>query len=204
MTFFVNKKPMSEAGQAKILDAAMEMFIRHGFKRTTMGDIAAGAEMSRPAVYLVYRNKEEIFRAVVTRYFEEAQQRAERRIAAKESLEEKLAAVLKTWVVEPYQLISRSPEAAELHEIAFSFAADLREQMTESFEGQLTAVMQDSPEVDEPRLRGMDLDVAVVARLMARSSPELKRSVKSLAELERLLATMLRVNLLVLTGAVGR
>lgn len=201
LTVYVKTNLMNEAGQGKVLDAAMELFIRHGFKRTTMGDIAAGAEMSRPAVYLVYRNKEQIFRGVVTKYAEEAELRAARRVAAKEGLAAQLAAVLKTWVVEPYQLISRSPEAEELHAIGFSFAADLREQMTETFERQLREVMEASPEVDGNWLRKQDLDVGLIARLIARSTPELKRTVKSLAELERLLATVLRINVLVLTGA---
>ena len=50
-----------------ILDAAKEVFLRYGFSRTTMDDIARGAEISRPALYLHFRNKGDIYRALAMR-----------------------------------------------------------------------------------------------------------------------------------------
>lgn len=47
-----------------LLAAAFESFARYGYERTTMGDIAAAARMSRPALYLRVRNKDELLRAV--------------------------------------------------------------------------------------------------------------------------------------------
>lgn len=47
-----------------LLAAAFESFARYGFARTTMNDIATAAGMSRPAVYLRVRNKDELLRAV--------------------------------------------------------------------------------------------------------------------------------------------
>jgi AcrR family transcriptional regulator len=49
----------------RILEAALEKFSAYGFSRTSMADIAAAAEMSRPALYLHFRNKEEILRATL-------------------------------------------------------------------------------------------------------------------------------------------
>lgn len=51
--------------QKAILDSAWQAFAAYGFRKTSMDDIARGARMSRPAVYLCYKNKEAIFRAVV-------------------------------------------------------------------------------------------------------------------------------------------
>jgi AcrR family transcriptional regulator len=51
--------------RSRILDAALEKFSANGFSRTSMADIAAAAEMSRPALYLHFSNKEEIFRATL-------------------------------------------------------------------------------------------------------------------------------------------
>lgn len=47
-----------------LLTAAFESFARYGYTRTTMGDVATAAGMSRPAVYLRVRNKDELLRAV--------------------------------------------------------------------------------------------------------------------------------------------
>lgn len=184
----------------KILDASLELFIRHGFRRTTMGDIAEKAEMSRPALYVVYRNKEDIFRAVVTRYGEELERQAGQRVAACKNLAEMLEAVFKTWVTEPYKLVSRSPEANELHEIGFSFGEDLRKQMSSRFEKQLLEILKNSPEVNADSLAVAGTDIKSIAALIACSTPQLKRTVGSCAELERHLATLLQITLVALTG----
>ena len=52
-----------------ILESAYSAFSTYGFRKTSMDDIAKGAQMSRPAVYLHYRNKEAIFRCLVELYY---------------------------------------------------------------------------------------------------------------------------------------
>jgi AcrR family transcriptional regulator len=52
-----------------ILRAAMQVFARYGLRRTTMADIADAAGLSRPALYLRFAGKDEIFRALVRRHF---------------------------------------------------------------------------------------------------------------------------------------
>ncbi|MEY4870945.1 MAG: hypothetical protein RLZZ563_275 [Pseudomonadota bacterium] len=63
--------PLSER-QDTILDAAFHAFATYGYRRTSMDDIAKGAGLSRSALYLTYRNKEDIFRSLAIRYFDEA------------------------------------------------------------------------------------------------------------------------------------
>ena len=58
--------------QDAILDAAFGAFATYGYRRTSMDDIARGAGLSRTALYLHYRNKEDIFRSLAARYFDEA------------------------------------------------------------------------------------------------------------------------------------
>ena len=199
MTYFVILNSLKDEKKAKVLDAGLEMFIRFGFRRTTMGDIAQAAEMSRPAVYLVYPNKEEIFRGVVIRSCEEFRALATKRVEAAGSLAEKLWAVMEPWVVEPYKVIARSPEAEELYELAYSFASDIKDQATALYEGQLAEVIGSSPEVDPDKLRERELSVELVARLLALSTLELKRPVESLVELKRLLKATVRIYVAVLS-----
>ena len=52
-----------------ILESAYAAFSTYGFRKTSMDDIAKGAQMSRPAVYLHYKNKEAIFRCLVELYY---------------------------------------------------------------------------------------------------------------------------------------
>ena len=60
--------------EAAILRAAFECFARYGLRRTSMGDIAKGAGMSRPALYRYYSGKEDIFNALVRTHFQRSEQ----------------------------------------------------------------------------------------------------------------------------------
>ncbi|MEO4002060.1 TetR/AcrR family transcriptional regulator [Mesorhizobium sp. CAU 1732] len=55
-------RPITEAEvkRARILESARTLFIRYGFKRTSIGDIAGGAGVSRPGVYTHFASKNEI------------------------------------------------------------------------------------------------------------------------------------------------
>lgn len=55
---------------AAILDSAWTAFTTYGFRKTSMDDVARGAGMSRPALYLRFKNKEDIFRSLVIHYYD--------------------------------------------------------------------------------------------------------------------------------------
>ncbi len=72
----------TEAGgqrRAAILEAAMRVFLRYGFKKTSMDDLARAAGLSRQGLYLHYRTKEELFKAAVVAQTEAL--RATRKVA---------------------------------------------------------------------------------------------------------------------------
>lgn len=49
----------------QIVDAARQLFAKEGFRNTTVGDIAATSKKGRRTVYSHFKNKEEIYDAVV-------------------------------------------------------------------------------------------------------------------------------------------
>lgn len=55
------------ARQVAIVDAATGIFLRYGFKKTTMEDIARTVGVSRQALYLYFPTKEAVFKAVISR-----------------------------------------------------------------------------------------------------------------------------------------
>ena len=57
--------------QDTILDAAFGVFAAYGYRRTTIEDIARAAGLSRTAIYLHFRSKEDILRNLTLRYFDE-------------------------------------------------------------------------------------------------------------------------------------
>lgn len=50
--------------EERILAAAKELFVKKGFEETSMGDIAAAAGITRPALHYYFRTKERLFQAV--------------------------------------------------------------------------------------------------------------------------------------------
>ncbi|WP_299460059.1 TetR/AcrR family transcriptional regulator [uncultured Microscilla sp.] len=52
-----------------ILDAAEKIFFRQGLSNTSMDSIAKEAEFSKGTLYLYFKNKEELYRAVLLRGF---------------------------------------------------------------------------------------------------------------------------------------
>ena len=57
--------------QDAILDAAFAAFSNYGYRRTAMEDIAQSVGISRSALYLHFRNKEDIFKSLAARHFDE-------------------------------------------------------------------------------------------------------------------------------------
>lgn len=54
----------AERTRANILDAAFDVFTNKGFVRTTLGDIAAAAGVTRGAIYWHFKDKFELFKAL--------------------------------------------------------------------------------------------------------------------------------------------
>ncbi len=59
------------ARRDKILDAAIQVFGRQGFRKTSVDELAAAAAISKPGLYLHFRSKEELINAAFERYFAE-------------------------------------------------------------------------------------------------------------------------------------
>ena len=71
--------------QDRILDAAMRVFRRHGFRRSSIEQAAEEASLTRQALYHHFASKEALFRAVIERLYEQG---LEAEIAAAKAAEE--------------------------------------------------------------------------------------------------------------------
>jgi AcrR family transcriptional regulator len=67
--------------RASVLAAAVEVFGRYGFQKTSMETVAKSAGISRPGLYLLFPNKEQLYRATMQGVMERAQQAMEARFA---------------------------------------------------------------------------------------------------------------------------
>lgn len=53
--------------EQSLLDAGRDLFLRYGFDKTTIAEIARGASVSKGAVYLHFASKEQLFEALLGR-----------------------------------------------------------------------------------------------------------------------------------------
>ena len=112
--------------QDAILDAAFRAFATYGYRRTAMDDIARGAGMSRTALYLHYRNKEDIFRSLAVRYFEEALRDMRAALERRgQSVEEALLAAFVAKDGKFMEAVLTTPHGEELMDAGFSVTGDL-------------------------------------------------------------------------------
>ncbi|MDQ2827925.1 MAG: TetR/AcrR family transcriptional regulator [Chloroflexota bacterium] len=57
----------NEGGRRQhVLDAALLIFARYGYRKASVEDVARAADISRPGLYLYFPSKQDLFRAAVT------------------------------------------------------------------------------------------------------------------------------------------
>lgn len=193
MTIFVNSLAMTDK-QTAILDAAWTVFLRYGYRRVTMADLAQAASMSRPALYLVFANKDELFRALVERFCARTLTRIHDECRETSGLAEQLTLAFELWVVEPYLLIMQSPDARDLVEVGQGVASEVIQQACAAFESGLLAILQ--RECPVAPANGPSL--AEIARILARSAHGFKFSAETVDDLRAMIRGQLALALIAL------
>src|SRR6202451_3035835 len=84
----------SEVTRARILDAALDRFRRHGFEETTMRGIAAAADVSLGSAYYYFQSKEDLVMAFYERAMDAMTPRMEAALAGANHFEEKVEALM--------------------------------------------------------------------------------------------------------------
>ncbi|QYK41537.1 MAG: TetR/AcrR family transcriptional regulator [Paracoccaceae bacterium] len=111
--------------QDAILDAAFHAFAGYGYRRTSMEDIATGAGLSRTALYLHFRSKEDIFRSLSERYFDQCLADMRAALDTPGPPEEVLRAAFAAKDGKFMDVVLGTPHGRELLDAGFSIAADL-------------------------------------------------------------------------------
>ncbi len=111
--------------RARVLEGAMRVFLNYGFSRTTMDDIARAADMSRPALYLLFRNKTDIFRAIASSMLAQSTETTRAELEGDRPFAERMMAAIDKSFIAMMRLVSGSAHGAELLDIKNSLACDI-------------------------------------------------------------------------------
>lgn len=122
----------------RILAGAMNVFTAYGFQRTTMDDIARECGISRPALYLEFKNKPDIFRAIGQQALESSMMEAEKALAGDGPLADRLVAAIDGAVLSVVKRYEATPHGAELVNLKHSIAADILASWHERLSGMIS------------------------------------------------------------------
>jgi AcrR family transcriptional regulator len=155
MTQIVNTNmPMYSEKEVKIIAAARTVFLRYGYKRTTMGDIATEAAISRPALYLLYPSKEELFVAVAESMYTEQLAKITQYIDQYPTDKAKLLYAFEVWCVQPFALLLTSPlDARDLLASSAEVAAKITKKSVNEFEAIVAGFLEDNTSTGITALR---------------------------------------------------
>ncbi len=146
------RRQPSDERRERILEGAFKVFLAYGYDRTTMDDIARAAEISRPALYLVFRNKTDIYRALAAQFLNELLVRTEAVRAEEGPLAARLDRMCEGVFYCMMREIEETPHGPELLDVKNNLAGDV---MTE-WRGRLDAVLAQAIEA-EALQNGVDL-----------------------------------------------
>jgi len=79
-----------------VLKVAQEIFAKYGLTKTTIDDIAKAAGVGKSSIYYYFKNKEDIFRAVIESQVQMVGDRIKNAIESAKTPKEKLIAFVKT------------------------------------------------------------------------------------------------------------
>jgi AcrR family transcriptional regulator len=109
----------------RLLAVALEVFARHGFRKTSMQDIADAAGISRAALYLRFRNKEDVFRSGSAVVHADMLQRTRAAFAARAAFPERLRGALLAFTVGLLEPLDTGGHGQELFGANTALAADI-------------------------------------------------------------------------------
>lgn len=117
--------PAADRRRERILDAALKAALTYGYARTTMDDIARAVEMSRPALYLLFRNKTEIYREIAGNVMARSIEAARAALSGTGGFVARMEAAVDAAIFECFGEVAASPHGVELLGMKTALAGDL-------------------------------------------------------------------------------
>jgi AcrR family transcriptional regulator len=134
-----------ELPEHRILDAAMRVFRRHGFRRSTIEQAAEEAGLTRQALYHHFSSKEALFRGAIARFYERALAAETEAARAAEKANRDLADVITAQIAARFGVLltelQGSPHLEELLSEHLAQARDLYQSYSARFGEEVAATI---------------------------------------------------------------
>jgi TetR/AcrR family transcriptional regulator, regulator of autoinduction and epiphytic fitness len=193
--------PGPDPRQKNLLVASLSVFLRYGFRKTSMEEVARAAQISRQGLYLHFKTKEDLFRATVRHFLDET------RLAASAALEdealplkERLAGAFDAFMGRFVGMFGT--DAEDLAEASSALVGDLIAVHEQGFIEQLAKIMRTGSLLAAYKPAG--LTAKQLAETLYATARGLKYGARTPAEFTERMAVAIRVLLAVEARGAGR
>lgn len=151
----------------QIADAALRLFARYGYKRSSMDDIAREAGLSKATLYLHFKGKDDVFRAMLNLLTRRIDARCREVMTLKAPFAERFAAMLQAQHGVAYACFGSGDHLVELKCVMASIAGPELQAIERLFADHFKRLLTDASSAGEIDLAksGVDVD-AFIASLM--------------------------------------
>ncbi|NKB33220.1 MAG: TetR family transcriptional regulator [Pseudomonadales bacterium] len=175
----------TKAKKDTVFEAASTVFAQYGYRRTTMNDIAQAAGISRPALYLVFDNKENLFYELVTFRLNQAIDSAIVTLSKNGNLKTRFIDALLVFEKVFYEPVSSSPHGEELMDTSQSLAADVMMKGFSRLVTALASVLREAEKSGEASFQNTPLTPKSFVELLLTALGGVKKKAKTTAEFRK-------------------
>ena len=100
--------------ETQVLNATIQAVSELGMRKTSMGEIASRADVSRQTIYNLFGTKDAIFHAAIEHMGEQWRLNARKRLAKCDSLSERLDVLLKVFAIDAYKFSHSSSFSTDM------------------------------------------------------------------------------------------
>jgi AcrR family transcriptional regulator len=176
-----------------IMTAAAEVFTRYGFKKASMQDIADAAMMSRAALYLHFKNKDDLFRSLMTWHHGEALKAAEAAFSSSQSFIARMETALTDFTMTIMAPVKASTHGLELFEANMILAGDINAATSLRLHGLIENAVKSAISRHEISLAAIGLSAEALADLLYVCLDGIKKAPNGLEKLDQRLAGLMRL-----------
>lgn len=165
-----------EASRAKadkrmaIIVAALDLFAKYGYRRTSIDDVAKAAGIAKGSVYLHFVGKRELFRAGCETVLAAVLQSVDAVLEREGPVGERVMALLDAKFTRLHEIIGASPHAAEILDTTTGIAGDIVEAADKRFLDALATVLLAGEAKGELALDRLGLTPAQAAAVIFRAA----------------------------------
>ena len=185
-----------QAKRGAVYDAASVVFAQYGFRRTTMNDIAKSAGISRPALYLMFENKEDLFQGLAAHRLDQAIDSALSVLKGNGKIVDRFLESLLVFEQIFYEPIADSPHGTELMDISLSLASEIMTKKLARFHAALTKSLSEAEARGQITFARVPMKPRAFVELLFTALNGVKKRALNTAEFRKLVRQLTEIFLL--------